>query len=152
MDRALREKNWYRKEGNDVWGKTMGIVGFGRIGKALAKRALGFEMDVLAYDPYVIPSVEMDVQMVDLKQLLMKSDYISLHMPLTEQTYHIIDAEQLALMKNTAYLINTARADLVNQDMLLKVLKDRRIAGAAVDVYSVEPAVDDPLIEVIWTT
>lgn len=147
MDRALREKNWYRKEGNDVWGKTMGIVGFGRIGKALAKRALGFEMDVLAYDPYVNPSVEMDVQMVDLKQLLMKSDYISLHMPLTEQTYHIIDAEQLALMKNTAYLINTARADLVNQDMLLKVLKDRRIAGAAVDVYSVEPAVDDPLIE-----
>ncbi|HHV18821.1 MAG TPA: phosphoglycerate dehydrogenase [Thermoanaerobacterales bacterium] len=148
MDRALREKNWLREVGNDVWGKTLGIVGLGRIGKALARRASGFKMKVLSYDPYVDDSVrENGIKMVDLNLLLKESDFISLHMPLTKETYHIIDSDQFELMKNTAYLINTARADLINQEVLLEVLKKREIAGAAVDVYSIEPAVKDPLIE-----
>jgi phosphoglycerate dehydrogenase-like enzyme len=148
MDKALREKNWLREAGHDVWGKTLGIVGLGRIGKALAKRALGFEMKVLSYDPYVDGSVrENGIEMVDLNRLLGESDFISLHMPLTRETYHIIDSVQFALMKKTAYLINAARADLVNQEALLDALKDGEIAGAAVDVYSAEPAVNDPLIE-----
>lgn len=148
MDRALREKNWLREVGNDVWGKTLGIVGLGRIGKALARRASGFKMKVLSYDPYVDDSVRVNgIKMVDLNLLLKESDFISLHMPLTKETYHIIDSDQFELMKNTAYLINTARADLINQEVLLEVLKKREIAGAAVDVYSIEPAVKDPLIE-----
>ena len=148
MDRALREKNWLREVGNDVGGKTLGIVGLGRIGKALARRASGFKMKVLSYDPYVDDSVrENGIKMVDLNLLLKESDFISLHMPLTKETYHIIDSDQFELMKNTAYLINTARADLINQEVLLEVLKKREIAGAAVDVYSIEPAVKDPLIE-----
>ncbi len=147
MDRALRGKNWLREDGNDVWGKTLGIVGLGRIGKALARRASGFKMKVLSYDPYVKSSLkENGIEMVDFNRLLRESDFISLHMPLTKETYHIIDKDQFALMKETAYLINAARADLINQEALLDALKDRKISGAAVDVYSAEPAVNDPLI------
>lgn len=148
MDSSMREKKWLREVGHDVWGKTLGIIGFGRIGKALARRALGFKMKVLAYDPYVeVLDNENSVKIVVLNQLLKESDFISLHVPLTKETYHIIDSEQFKLMKNTAYLINTARADLINQEVLLEVLRKRKIAGAAVDVYSIEPPVNDALIE-----
>lgn len=149
IDKALKNNKWIRPMGKDVWKKTLGIVGYGRIGRAVTRRAKAFKMKVIAYDPYVnIKVAEGDgIELVSLEYLLKTSDFISLHLPLNKQTQNIIDSKELSLMKKDAYLINTARAGLVNQNALLTALKNREIAGAAVDVYTVEPAVKDPLIQ-----
>jgi glyoxylate reductase len=129
--------------GREVSGKTLGIVGMGRIGKAVARRARGFDMPVLYYNRSRIESDEEDrlgARYASLDELLQKSDFVSLHVPLTAQTTHLIGGEQLAAMKPTAYLINTARGPIVNEQALLEALQARRIAGAALDVYENEPA------------
>jgi glyoxylate reductase len=129
--------------GREVSGKTLGIVGMGRIGKAVARRARGFDMPVLYHNRSRIESGEEDrlgARYAPLDELLQKSDFVSLHVPLTAQTTHLIGAEQLAAMKPTAYLINTARGPIVNEQALLEALQARRIAGAALDVYENEPA------------
>jgi glyoxylate reductase len=123
--------------GHSVHGRTLGIVGFGRIGRAVAARAAGFEMPVLTHS---------SSSGVPLDELLERSDYVSLHCPLTERTRHLIDARALALMKPTAILINTARGPIVDQRALAAALRDRGIAGAALDVTDPEPLPpDDPL-------
>jgi len=129
--------------GREVSGKTLGIVGMGRIGKAVARRARGFDMPVLYHNRSRIESDEEDrlgARYAPLDELLQKSDFVSLHVPLTAQTTHLIGGEQLAAMKPTAYLINTARGPIVNEQALLEALQARRIAGAALDVYENEPA------------
>jgi D-3-phosphoglycerate dehydrogenase len=138
-------------------GQTLGIVGFGRIARATASKALALELNVLANDPYVDAAVieAAGCKPVALDTLLMESDYISLHSPLTPETRHMIDAQALALMKPTAFLINAARGPLIDADALLAAVREKKIAGAALDVFETEPLPPDhPLFHEpnIWVT
>lgn len=136
--------------GQDVHGATLGIVGFGRIGKAMARRARGFDMTVLYYDPQAEPDPEAEAlgaRRVDLDTLLREADFVSLHTPLMAETYHLIDADALRKMKPTAILINTARGPVVDADALYHALKAGVIAYAALDVTEPEPLPpDSPLL------
>ena len=137
--------------GVDVYGATLGIVGFGRIGQAMARRAAGFDMRVLAYDPTLkpgAPGVDPDlVSVVDLETLLAESDFISLHVPLTEETHHLIGPPEIGLMKPSAILINTSRGPVVDTGALLGALDTWQIRGAALDVTDPEPLpADHPLL------
>jgi len=136
--------------GSDVQGKVLGIVGFGRIGKAVARRSLGFGMKVLYYSRHQEASkVEQTYKAtyVDLDSLLKQADFVSLHVPLNDSTRHLIDAAKLSLMKPTAYLVNTSRGAVIDEQALLQVLKERKIAGAALDVYEREPELSPGLAE-----
>lgn len=125
--------------GADVHGATLGVVGYGRIGQAVARRAAGFEMEVLF--------TASSSKRADFEQLLARSDFVSLHCPLSEATHHLIDSKALALMKPSAYLINTARGQIVDQPALVEALERGEIAGAALDVTDPEPPPpDDPLL------
>jgi len=133
-------------------GMTLGIVGLGRIGSAVALRVKAMKMRVLACDPYLRPGMEksLGVELVDLNTLLSESDVVSLHVPLTQETRHMIDADALARMKPQSMLVNTARGAVVDTDALAEFLKTRRIAGAGIDVLPVEPPdVNQPLIR-LW--
>ena len=127
---------------------TVGIVGLGRIGQALARRCRGFEMRVLAFEtsPDLDFARKNDVELVPLDQLLRESDFVSLHTPVTPHTDGFINRERLALMKPSAYLINTARGRLVDEDELADALKQRRIAGAGLEVFRREPPIGSPLL------
>lgn len=136
--------------GSDVYGKTLGIVGLGRIGQAVAKRARGFDMKVIYTDLQQAPSEvekEANVDFVDLETLLKESDYVSIHVPLSEETKYMIGARELEMMKDTAYLINTARGPIVNEKELVEALKADKIKGAALDVYEEEPKLAPGLVE-----
>jgi glyoxylate reductase len=136
--------------GPDVHGAALGIVGFGRIGQAMARRARGFEMRVLYADPERYPDLEqaLGVQYTDLETLLVEADFVTLHTPLTEQTRHFIGEAELQKMKRSAVLINTARGPLVDADALYRALKSRTIAYAALDVTEPEPIpMTSPLLE-----
>ncbi|MBS7621661.1 D-glycerate dehydrogenase [Candidatus Bathyarchaeota archaeon] len=136
--------------GRDVYGATLGIVGAGRIGTAVARRAKGFNMKILYYDVVPMPpeiEKELDAKRVDLDTLLRESDFVSIHVPLMKETYHLINEEKLRLMKKTAYLINNSRGPVVDEKALYKALKEGWIAGAALDVFEQEPTpVDNPLL------
>ena len=136
--------------GRDVYGATLGIIGLGRIGQAVARRAKGFNMKVIYYSRKRKEDVERElgVEYRELRSLLREADIVSIHTPLTEETYHLIGEKELSLMKPTAILINTARGAVVDQKALYKALKERRIFGAGLDVYEKEPIdADDPLLE-----
>lgn len=122
--------------GFDLCGKTVGVVGTGKIGRIFAQICKGFSMNVLAYDPY--PAKDSGLDYVDLDTLLAKSDIISLHCPLTESTHHIINEESIAKMKTGAIIINTSRGQLIDSDSLLSALKSGKIGGAGLDVYEEE--------------
>ena len=134
--------------GQDIYGATLGIVGFGRIGQALARRAAGFGMRALAHSRSPSAQMaEMGAEWRALDDLLRESDFVSLHLPLTDATRHIIGARELALMKPSAILINTARGGVINQQALFQALRDRTILAAALDVTEPEPIPpDDPLL------
>lgn len=136
--------------GRDVYGATMGIVGAGRIGYAVAKRAKGFDMRILFYDVVPRPEIEKDLgaKKVDMDTLLKESDFVSIHVPLMKETHHLMNAERLKLMKKTAYLINNSRGPVVDEKALYEALKKGQIAGAALDVFEQEPtALDNPLLK-----
>lgn len=140
----MREGVWCKSEGLGVElrGKTLGIVGLGRIGSRVARLAKAFGMKVVAYDPYVDPSRagELDVELKDsLEDLLREADFVSIHASLTDETRHLIGEREFRAMKPTAYLINTARGPIVDEEALIKALKEGWIAGAALDVYDEEP-------------
>lgn len=145
------EKPPYIKySGREITGKTMGMVGFGAIAKMIVPKAKVFDMRVLTYDPYVdaATAAAHGVKKVSLEELLAESDYVSLHTKVTAETRHMIGLKQIKLMKPTAYLINTARGGLINQPELVQALRERVIAGAAIDVYESEPLFSDsPLLE-----
>lgn len=147
---SVRAGEWRRGDfvGQQLYRKLLGIVGFGRIGRLVAARAQAFGMEVQAYDPFVSEDVarELGVRLVDLDDLLAQSDYITLHTVMSSETEHIIDAEALAKMKPGAILINSARGKLVDEQALAEALKSNHLKAAAVDVYSKEPPVDNPLI------
>ena len=147
---AMRSGGWDRKkfEGTELRGKTMGVVGLGRIGAHVAQLARAFGMSVVAHDPYLLPerAAEMGVPLLSLEDLLRAADVVTLHVALTDQTHHLINAERLRLMKPTAVLINTARGELVDESALAEAVREKRIGGAAIDVFSVEPLpADSPL-------
>ncbi len=134
--------------GVDLKGATLGLVGFGRIGKAVARRAAGFDMRVIYYDPNETkPSPDLNATRVDFETLLAESDFISLHTPLTPDTHHLIDSEALSRMKPNAVLVNTSRGPIVDPEALYEALKERRIFGAGLDVTEPEPIpMDSPLL------
>ena len=136
--------------GSDVWGKTIGIAGFGRIGQAVGRRALGFRMKVMYYDSRRLdPESEraLSATYTDIDTLVKESDFVSLHVPLIPETHHLINRERLALMKPTAFLINAARGPVVDEVALLDALKEKRIAGAGLDVFEKEPELTPGLAE-----
>jgi D-3-phosphoglycerate dehydrogenase len=138
-------ENW-RKSIPELRGKTIGIVGFGKIGSKVAERAKGFGMDIIGYDPFV-PEETMkkyDAEKVDLNTLLTKSDFVSVHMRLTPQTTKLIGEKELNLMKKTAFIINTSRGEVIDENALYNVLIERKLAGAALDVFVNEPIYKDP--------
>ena len=144
-DRAIRAGRW----GRSVWGvdvarKTLGLVGLGRIGRNVAQRARGFEMRILAYDPY--PNMEtvreFGIELVALEELLGRSDFVSLHLPVTAETRGLMDARRIGLMKPGAFLINTARGPLIDEDALYEALQSGHLGGAGLDVRAAEPPTD----------
>jgi glyoxylate reductase len=128
--------------------KVLGLIGFGAIGRAVAKRAVGFDMDILAYDPFASQDTEgLPVTFVELPDLLKQSDVVSIHTPLNEDTHHLIGTEELAMMKSDALLINSARGPIIDEAALVTALRERKIAGAGLDVYEDEPVMSPGLAE-----
>jgi glyoxylate reductase len=154
-DRYTREGRFRQWEymlllGGDVHGKTLGVVGFGRIGRAMARRALGFGMRVLYQDAVAADAAaerELRATRTDLATLLRESDFVTLHTPLLPETRHLITAESLRTMKKTAYLINAARGPVVDEAALVRALREGWIAGAGLDVFEEEPKVHPGLID-----
>ena len=149
-DREIRNGNWLKKElmGTELKGKYLGIVGLGNIGKRLGRLARGLNMNIIGYD--VIPideefAKEVGLMKTDLDTLLQSSDYVSLHVPLLDSTYHMIDAKKLAIMKPTAKIINTSRGGVIDEKALYDAIKNGNLGGAALDVFEKEPATDSPL-------
>jgi phosphoglycerate dehydrogenase-like enzyme len=141
QDRGTREGRWPRRIHLPLRGHTLGLVGLGRIGKAVATRALAFNMRVVAYDPFpdgAFASAH-GIPLLPLEQLLRESDFVSLHLPATKETRHLINRRTLALMRPTAFLVNTARGALINEADLTASLKAKRLAGAGLDVFEEEP-------------
>ena len=149
-DAALRQGSWLKQgcEGVQLRGKTLGIVGLGRVGAALARRAVGLEMQVVAYDAFVTPerALQLGATWLPLDELLQTADFVSLHLPDTEQTRGVIGRRELRLMKGTAYLINCARGSLIDEEALAEALGDGRLAGAGLDVFSCEPLTEGAIL------
>ncbi len=147
--RAGKFKGWHPTLllGFELKGKTLGIIGAGRIGTAMALKSKGFEMKVLYFSRHRNERLERELgaKMVSLDELLKESDFVSLHVPLTSETFHLIGERELNLMKPTAILINTSRGAVVDEQALIKALQNRRIAGAGLDVFENEPEVPDEL-------
>jgi glyoxylate reductase len=150
-DRYVREgkfQGWGAKLflGGDVYEKNLGIIGLGEIGRSVAKRAIGFNMRTLYHQRKRLPKEEeqeLNIQYVTFESILRESDFLTLHVPLTEETEYIIGNEEIALMKKTAYLIHTARGKVIDDYALVAALKEGRLAGAALDVYENEPEITE---------
>jgi len=146
----VQKGGWFRHEGMDVTGKTLGIIGMGAIGREVAQRMRAFEMRILVSDPVENPQFaeEHGISYVPLEQLLRESDFVTIHSFMSAKNRHLINAERLALMKPTAYLVNTSRGGIIDGEALYRALKEKRIAGAALDVFEQEPLpADSPLRE-----
>jgi D-3-phosphoglycerate dehydrogenase / 2-oxoglutarate reductase len=159
-DRAVKENRWsdYLKFiGTELAGKTLGIVGMGNIGMRVALRARAFEMDLLVNDPYIPEShvTAIGGRWIDLEELLAESNFVTIHCPLNRETRGMIGAKELALMKDSAYLINAARGGIVDESALCVTLQEKKIAGAALDVIAEEPPIKNHLLmkldNVLWT-
>jgi D-3-phosphoglycerate dehydrogenase len=149
VDRQLRQGGWGRHSGNELWNKTLGLIGMGRIGHGVAKRALGFDMQVLVYDPYVRQE-QIDlpgVRLTSLEEVIKEADFLSLHAVLNDETRKLMNLDRFQMMKRSAYLVNTARGGLIDEPALHQALTTGLIAGAALDVYVDEPPVGSPLLE-----
>lgn len=147
---ALAQGQWKRSKytGVEIYEKTIGIIGLGRIGALIAARMQAFGTNVVAYDPYVTASraQQLGVTLLSLEELLAQSDFITIHMPKTPETTGMISTEQFAIMKPTAFIVNVARGGLIDEDALYAALKSHRIAGAGLDVFVHEPPTDSPLL------
>ncbi len=144
LDKAMRRGAWLRDQASPMralFTQTLGLIGFGRIGREVARRATAFGMAILAYDPYAnrVEPDDLPVRFVDLPTLLHEADFVSVHAPLTAQTRHLLRTPELRQMKPTAYLINTSRGQIVDQTALLEALDRGWIAGAGLDVFETEP-------------
>lgn len=145
FDHAVRQGQWSRFTMREIKDKTVGIVGFGRIGRRLAQLLQGFDVKILAYDPYMneVAAKQLNVTPVTLEELLANSDIVSLHIPATPQTHHLINRQTIAKMKDGAYLVNTSRGVLIDEEALKEALMSEKLAGAALDVFEREPVTKD---------
>ena len=146
----VKNGEWPLIVGTEIWNKTLGIIGLGEVGRRVALRAKGFNMRVLAYE--IAPDEkfvkENNIELVDLNRLLQESDFISIHVPSTKETHHLIGARELSLMKPTSIFINTARGAVVDENALFTALKDKKIQGAGIDVWEKEPTtLNNPLFK-----
>ena len=144
IDTMCRQDNWNKLTTVDVYGRTLGLFGFGAIGRGVARRAAGFDMTILAYDvcwdeEYAAAN---HIIRATLDEICRQADFISLHLPLLPETAHLIDARRLSLMKPTAILVNTARGGLIEETALLQALSEKRLYGAGLDVFETEPPID----------
>ena len=149
VDSALRDGKWEKSSsGTELRGKTLGLIGLGRIGGEVAKRAEAFDMRIIAYDPYISEAAakELQVELVNLERLLAESDFISLHTALSPATTNMINAKSIQKMKKSARIVNAARGELIDEAALADALKSGRLAGAALDVFVEEPPKNSPLI------
>lgn len=151
VDQAVHQDNWkirYASKAEDLDGKTLGLVGIGHIGSLLAQKCrLAFNMKIIAYDPYVKQAEGVEL-CSSLDQIFIQSDFISIHVPYTKETHHLVNARLLSLMKPDSYLINTSRGAVVDEKALIEVLKNVSIAGAGLDVFEIEPpSPDNPLLK-----
>ena len=151
-DRAIRNEQWLKKElkGTELRGKYLGIIGLGNIGKRLGRLARALNMNIIGYDVMPIDeefAKEVGLMKADLGTLLQSSDYVSIHVPLLDSTYHLLDAEKMATMKKTAKIINTSRGGVVDEDALYNAIKNGNLGGADLDVFEKEPAIGTKLAE-----
>ncbi|MFM9151008.1 MAG: phosphoglycerate dehydrogenase [Candidatus Planktophila sp.] len=148
---ALRNGKWARSKytGAELFEKTLGVVGFGRIGQLVAHRMQAFGMNVIAYDPYLQPAkaAQLNVALVELDELLKRSDFITIHLPKTKETANLIGEEALKKVKPEVRIINAARGGVLDETALYNAIKEGRVAGAGLDVYATEPCTDSPLFE-----
>ncbi|MFP3222416.1 MAG: D-2-hydroxyacid dehydrogenase [Nitrososphaeria archaeon] len=150
-DKTMKEGKWLKTEflGHELKGKTLGVVGFGRIGKGVAKVAQTLGMKILVYDVISVDQktlMEYDAKQASLEEVLKGSDFITIHVPGGPQTYHLIDLPKLKLMKPNAFIINTSRGNVIKEEDLVYALKNKLIAGAALDVFEVEPPTNKELL------
>ena len=147
---SLKRGEWDRKsfKGMELYGKTLGIIGLGRIGQQIAKRAEAFGMTVVAYDPYIPEEVakNMGIELMEVNDLCKVSDFITLHVPLTPKTKHMIGKEQISLMKPNTVIVNCARGGLIDEEALYDAINNKKIGGAGLDVFEQEPPKDNPLL------
>ena len=151
LDKDVRQGKWARYPMKELTGKTVGIIGFGRIGRRLAELLQGFNVNLLAYDPYLNAekAAELHAKSVTLDELLAQADVVSLHLPHTPETDHMCNADFFAKMKDGAYFVNTSRGKLVDEKALIAALESGKLSGAGIDVYEVEPVTaDNPLFQV----
>ena len=149
---SIKAGKWEKKKfmGVEINNKTLGIIGLGRIGSIVADRAIAMKMKVIAYDPFVTPEAaeKKGIELVELEELFKRSDFITIHTPLTKETYHLIDEKAFSMMKDGVYLINCARGGIVDEEALYNALKSGKVAGAALDVFEKEPIdPNHPLLE-----
>jgi D-3-phosphoglycerate dehydrogenase len=143
LDKKTKEGGWVRSTGQELYKKTLGIVGLGAIGKNVAKRAAGFSMDILAYDPYGDANymAQNNIKNVSLEYLLQNSDFVSLHLPINNETRHIVDASALATVRQGAIIINTSRGGLIDEAAAYEALVSGRLGGLGLDAFEQEPPV-----------
>lgn len=142
MDSAVRNGNWNIRNANlavEIGGKILGVVGMGKIGSLVAKMCSNFNMRILAYDPYVNEELKEHYEFTSLEELFKESDFITLHCPNTPETKGMITKTLLYSMKPSSYIVNTSRGDVIDEKSLIKILKEKRIAGAGIDVFNKEP-------------
>ena len=150
-DSTLKQGIWAKKQlkGIELYGKTLGLIGCGNIGRKTAELAKAFSMRIIGYDPY-LSKEDLEKYGIekkeDLRDLMREADFISLHLPHTKETHHIVNSEMISLMKPTAYIINCARGGTIDEEALYDALKENKIAGAALDVFEEEPPKDNPLL------
>jgi len=149
MDTSIKQKNQQRPSGIEMVDKTLGVIGAGRIGQSVARRAKGFNMDILCYDMYQDENFakETGAKYVDLETIFAQADFITIHSPLTEQTKNMFNAETFAKMKNRAIIVNTARGGIINEDDLYEALKNGVIGAAGLDATVEEPPYNSKLLE-----
>lgn len=148
---SMKNKRWEREkfQGVELWGKTIGVVGLGKIGQEVAKRCLVFGMNIVGYDPFISEEVakKLNVHLMSFEELLTASDFITIHTPLSSETRHLIGEKELSKMKSSARLINCARGGIVDENALYLALREKKIHSAALDVFEIEPLTDTPLSE-----
>lgn len=153
-DATMKQGKWEKKklEGVEIWKKTLGLIGIGRIGFEVAKRAIGLEMSVIAYDPYLKPVpdkiTKLGIKMASLDEVFQQSDYLSLHLPFSAQTKHMLSTKEFARMKKGVMIINCARGGIIDERALAEAITVGQVAGAAIDVFEKEPITpDNPLVK-----
>lgn len=149
VDAAIRSGKWPKYEGTSLAGARLGVIGHGSIGRAVARRGLGFGMEVCSFDPYVEQSAaEPGIAMVDLEWLLCQCRFVAVTCPLTDDTFHLLNASRLTIMRDDAFLVNVARGPVIDEPALVSALHDGKFAGVGLDVFEVEPLpADSPLRE-----